>query len=196
MRLKKCLLCGMRISPVVGRAAGHRAHLEDLQLDPFAAQNRPGFIPIHLCFRAPRVRLRHEHFAVFHSQLLPPTPHITADRTLAAAEARQLALQAMRKCDAPYAVASAALTGRTRKIWSMKSDAASSLRSRRCWGLLAAGSALRNASRTIRLCTLNFRETPAIVPTPNSYSRRICSKSSTLSLLVSQLRFRCPIHEA
>ncbi len=50
----------------------------------------------------------------------------------------------------------------------MKSDTASSLRSRRCWGLLAEGSALRNASRTIRRCTLNFRDTPAIVPTPNS----------------------------
>jgi PAS domain S-box-containing protein len=31
---------------------------------------------------------------------------------------------------------------------------------------------------------------------PNSNSRRICSKSSTLSLLVSQLRFRRTIHEA
>ena len=33
-----------------------------------------------------------------------------------------------------------------RNIWSMKSDAASSLRSRRCWGLIAADSALRRAS--------------------------------------------------
>ncbi len=89
-------------------------------------------------------------------------------------------------------VRSSALVQLTRNIWSMKSDTASSLRSRRCWGLLAAGSALRNASRTIRRCTLNFRDTPAIVPTPNSNSRRICSKSSTLSHLVSQLRFRCP----
>lgn len=38
--------------------------------------------------------------------------------------------------------------------------------------------------------------TPAIVPTPNSYSRRICSNSSTLSLLLSQLRFLRAIHEA
>jgi hypothetical protein len=37
----------------------------------------------------------------------------------------------------------------------------------RC-GLLAAGSALRNASRTIRRCTPNFRDTPAIVPTPDN----------------------------
>jgi hypothetical protein len=78
----------------------------------------------------------------------------------------------------------------------MKSDAASSLRSLRCWGLVVAGSALRSAYRIIRLCTPSFLETPAIVPTPNSCSRRICSKSSTFSLLVSQLRFRCPILEA
>jgi hypothetical protein len=65
----------------------------------------------------------------------------------------------------------------------------------RC-GLLAAGSALRNASRNIRRCTPNLRDTPAIVPTLNSNSRRICSKSSTLTLLVSQLRFGRSIHDA
>ncbi len=45
-----------------------------------------------------------------------------------------------------------------------------------------AGVALRTASRTMRRCTPNFRATPAIVPAPNSYSRRICSYSSTLAL--------------
>src|SRR5579862_1115714 len=44
------------------------------------------------------------------------------------------------------------------------------------------GSALPIASRTIRRCTPNFWATPAIVPTPNSYSRRICSNNSTLAL--------------
>ena len=41
MRLEKCLLCGMSIGPMIGRAAGHRAHLEDLQLHAFTTQNRP-----------------------------------------------------------------------------------------------------------------------------------------------------------
>lgn len=95
MPFKKCLLCGVRISPMIGSSAGHRSHLEDLQLGAFTTQNRPGFIPIHLCFRAPRVCLRYEYFAALYSQLLSATLHIPADRTLAPAEAGQLALQAM-----------------------------------------------------------------------------------------------------
>ena len=45
-----------------------------------------------------------------------------------------------------------------------------------------AGSALPKASRTIRRCTPNLRATPRIVPSPCSYSRLICSNSSTLAL--------------
>src|SRR5437762_6378376 len=47
-----------------------------------------------------------------------------------------------------------------------------------CWG-----TALCTASRTSRRCTPNFRATPWIVPRPNSYSRRICSNSSTVAVL-------------
>src|SRR5688572_9634579 len=45
------------------------------------------------------------------------------------------------------------------------------------------GSALFTAWRTRRRWTPNFRATPLIVPTPNSYSRRNCSNSSTFVLL-------------
>jgi len=48
---------------------------------------------------------------------------------------------------------------------------------------VAAGIALPSASRTSRRCTPNLRATPAIVPLPNSYSRRISSKSSTVTFL-------------
>src|ERR1700730_14990934 len=95
MRLKKCVLCDLCISQMIGRAAGHRSHLEDLQLGALTTQNRPGFIPVHLCFRAPRVRLRYEYFAAFYSQLLTETLHVPADRSLAPAETGQFALQAM-----------------------------------------------------------------------------------------------------
>jgi hypothetical protein len=44
------------------------------------------------------------------------------------------------------------------------------------------GTALPIASRTIRRCTPTFLATPAIVPIPNSYSRRICSNNSTFAL--------------
>src|SRR5438128_7307029 len=48
--------------------------------------------------------------------------------------------------------------------------------------LRRAGTAFPNASRTIRRCTPSFLATPKTVPTPNSYSRRISSNSSTLAL--------------
>ena len=43
------------------------------------------------------------------------------------------------------------------------------------------------ASRTIRRCTPSFFATPAIVPMPNSYSRRICSNNSTFTLHSNEL---------
>src|SRR5262249_21787384 len=54
------------------------------------------------------------------------------------------------------------------------------------------GTALPNASRTSRRCTPNFRATPWIVPSPNSYSRRISSNSSTVAFL----RFMPPLPTA
>src|SRR5215470_10982626 len=53
---------------------------------------------------------------------------------------------------------------------------------RRSTCLRSGGSALANAWRTIRRCTLSLSATALIVPTPNSYSLRICSNSSTLAL--------------
>src|SRR5437899_7037974 len=63
----------------------------------------------------------------------------------------------------------------------------------------ALGKALAIASRTIRRWTFIFLATPAIVPTPNSYSRRISSNSSTLALqsnglpLPGNARFRVSV---
>jgi hypothetical protein len=90
MSLEKCLLCGTCIGTMIHRPAPHRAHLEDLQLHAFAAQNGPSFVPIYLCFRAPRIRLWHEYLAAFQSQLLPPALHESSNRTFATAEAGQL----------------------------------------------------------------------------------------------------------
>src|SRR5271166_761718 len=53
----------------------------------------------------------------------------------------------------------------------------------RSTGLRPGGSALESACRTIRRCTLSFSATPLMVPTPNSYSLRICSNNSTFALL-------------
>ena len=52
------------------------------------------------------------------------------------------------------------------------------------------GNALPIASRTIRRCTFSLLATPVIVPTPNSYSLRICSNNSTFALQSNEfLRF-------
>ena len=69
-------------------------------------------------------------------------------------------------------------------------EAGASLARRRAGFLRGGGSALATASRTIRRCTPSLRATPLIVPTPNSYSRRISSNSSTL-LLQSNSFLRC-----
>jgi hypothetical protein len=93
VRFQKSLLRGMRVSPVESSAAGHRPHLEDLQLHPLAAEDRPGFIPVHLRFGTPGITLRNEYLVYFQSQLQSPPVHITAHRSLARTEPRQLAPQ-------------------------------------------------------------------------------------------------------
>jgi len=163
------MLRGMEIHSMIGSAAGHRTHLEHLQLHAFATQDRPDFVPVHLPFRPPLVGLWHEHFAVLQSQLLRATLHVAAHRTLAPVEADNFRTQPVED-----AAGRVALLRWRRKIRSQylidEIGNRVRLRSRRCWGLGAAGSTLHSASRTIRRCTPNFRDTPAIVPTPNSYS--------------------------
>src|SRR5437016_14124767 len=68
------------------------------------------------------------------------------------------------------------------RIWSIKGITACSFGCGRSVCLRGLGKALAIASRTIRRWTFTFLATPAIVPTPNSYSRRISSNSSTLAL--------------
>ena len=68
------------------------------------------------------------------------------------------------------------------RIASMNATAAFSFQRGRSVFFRGFGNALPIASRTIRRCTPSFLATPAIVPTPNSYSRRICSNNSTFAL--------------
>lgn len=49
-------------------------------------------------------------------------------------------------------------------------------------GVEIVGEAGDDGSRTIRQCMFSFFATPAIVPTPNPYSLRISSNSSTFAL--------------
>src|SRR5471032_208060 len=88
----ECLIvCAAQlITAFAGAAAGHRTHLEHLQLDALAANQRPGFIPINLSFDAPVITQRHERLAGNEPQLLPPALHIATHRTLTDRKARLL----------------------------------------------------------------------------------------------------------
>src|SRR5689334_8949047 len=66
----------------------------------------------------------------------------------------------------------------------MNSRTGSSTGRSRRGDLREGGREFAMACRTILRCTPNFSATPVMVPIPNSYSRLICSKSSTLFLLV------------
>jgi len=79
MSFKKRLLCRMRKSPMIGTTAGHRTHLEHLQLHALTTNQCPGFIPINLPFNAPVITLRHERLAGNQPQLLPPALDIAAN---------------------------------------------------------------------------------------------------------------------
>src|SRR5712692_6225331 len=70
---------------------------------------------------------------------------------------------------------------------SINGIAAASLGRSRSGIFRSGGIALASALRTSRRCTPSFRATARIVPPPCSYSRRICSYSSTLALLFSKI---------
>jgi hypothetical protein len=54
----------------------------------------------------------------------------------------------------------------------------------RAWTALWCGTAVPSASPTSRRCRPSLRATPAMLPMPNSYSRRIASNSSTVAFLL------------
>src|SRR6266478_6334339 len=73
------------------------------------------------------------------------------------------------------------------KAASINGIAAASLGRSRSGIFRSGGIALASALRTSRRCTPSFRATARIVPPPCSYSRRICSYSSTFALLFSKI---------
>ena len=199
VRFQERLLRRVRESAVEGRSAGHAAHRKHLQLRALAGQIGVSFVPIHLRFHAPVVALRHEDFPRQQPQGELPLLHVLAHRPLRDRAVRQLLAQPR-----PDPVRRVPLLARRLPIAFQdlvdERDRRLQLPARpfrsSCAGF---GNALPIASRTIRRCTLSFLATPAIVPTPNSYSRRISSNSSTLALQSNGLprsgyaRFRVPV---
>src|SRR2546428_515342 len=92
-------------------------------------------------------------------------------------------LVGLRNKDLPAAQQSQLLLVRSH-VAPMKSLAGPRLGLSRSTFFRSRGTALSTASRTILRCTPNFCATPWIVPTPCSYSRLICSNSSTFVILL------------
>ena len=90
MSFKKCLLSSVCVGPVKCSAAGHRTHLEDLQLGTHAINIGVRFVPVHLRFHAPVVTLWNENFVSAEPRLPPLLVNIAAHRALASREAGQL----------------------------------------------------------------------------------------------------------
>src|ERR1700692_3624507 len=73
-----------------GRAAGHRTHREDLQLDPFPVEIGDRFVPVDLAPDPPAVTLRNKRLVFGQPQEALAPLHILPDRPLRRSAARNL----------------------------------------------------------------------------------------------------------
>src|ERR1700738_565277 len=60
---EKSLLTGVRERAMKSSSAGHTPHAKQISLLPLSADLCVGFIPVHLCFCAPRIGLGNEGLA-------------------------------------------------------------------------------------------------------------------------------------
>ena len=79
---QKGLLAGMREGAMESSATGHASHAKHVGLLPFFADVRIRFIPVHLRFLTPAVRLRNEHFLTDKSQFDLSLAHVVTNRGL------------------------------------------------------------------------------------------------------------------
>ena len=105
VRLQKRLLCGVQVGPVECRAAGHRAHGENLHLGPLVAEIDPGFIPVDLSLLSPTVALRHERLAPQQSHLTFALADVVAHRRLSDRGVREFPSGSGDECAVPCGAA-------------------------------------------------------------------------------------------
>src|SRR5713101_4013683 len=65
-----------------GSSAGHTAHAKQISFLPLSADLCVGFIPVHLCFCAPRIRLRNEGLSTGQPYLHLPFADVATNRGL------------------------------------------------------------------------------------------------------------------
>ena len=98
------LLVGMRIRPMKPAPAGHAAHAEQVRLAHLAVQLRPTFVPVHLPFAAPRIRLGDEGLPPQQSHAGLLVPHVLPYRRFGYLQLRLFAAQACKRYDGPMKV--------------------------------------------------------------------------------------------
>src|ERR1017187_685260 len=87
---QKGLLASMREGAMESSATGHAPHAKHVGLLPFFADVRIRFIPVHLRFLTPAVRLRNEQFLTDESQFYLALAHVVTNRGLADLHPRHL----------------------------------------------------------------------------------------------------------
>ncbi len=90
VRFQERLLRRVQVGAVERRPAGHRPHREHLHPGPFAAEVRPGLVPVDLRLLAPAVALRHEGLAQDQPHLALARPDMVAHRQLRDCSVRKL----------------------------------------------------------------------------------------------------------
>ncbi len=188
VRFQKRLLRRAPIGAMKGRAARHRAHREHLQLHALAVHLGPRLVPVHLRFLAPVVALRHERLALLQSKLALALLNVLPHRALGHFATGFL----------PYPVPDTVrrVTLLTRRLAVLFENAVDEPHRRRQLGAPSRRLLARRRQRAgYRLAHhppvhAQLARHPLDRPTPNSYSRRISSNSSTL-LLQSNSFLRC-----
>src|ERR1700682_2714244 len=89
---QKGLLTSMWEGAMETPATGHAPHAKHVGLLPFFADVRIRFIPVHLRFLPPAVRLRNEHLLTDQSQFYLSLAHVVTNRRLADLHPRHLCL--------------------------------------------------------------------------------------------------------
>src|ERR1700730_12891607 len=87
---QECLLASMWERAMESSATGHAPHAKHVGFLPFFADVCIRFIPVHLCFLTPAVRLRNEYFLTDESQFYLSLANVVTDRGLADLHPRTL----------------------------------------------------------------------------------------------------------
>ncbi len=181
MGLKERLLRRSRIGPMERSTTAHAPHAKHLDLLMLAIQLRDRFVPVNLRLLTPGVALRHERLLSDETHRALALSDIPSHGRFSNRMFRKLAPN-------PFLDPVTRVPLFPRRLPVRLQHLVDKSHHRLQPRLLPLRALPRRGHRvtqclTIRRCTPSFRDTPWIVPTPNSCSRRISSNNFTFDLL-------------